>query len=94
MPLNRRLPKRGFTNYFRKQIAILNLDDLDKMTQEDPTADLEAWVVQGRIKGARDGVKVLGRGNLSRPLTVRAHSFSETAREKIIASGGKIEEII
>lgn len=94
MPLNRRLPKRGFFNYFRKQIAILNLDDLEKMTPDTSTVDLEAWVVQGRIKKARDGVKVLGRGEISRPLTVRAHYFSETARKKILASGGKIEEVI
>jgi len=92
--LNRRVPKRGFTNIFKKQIAVINLDDLDKMVQDTSSADLEAWANQGLIKKAKDGVKVLGRGELSRPLTVRAHHFSETAKKKIVATGGKIEEII
>ncbi len=92
--MNRRVPKRGFTNIFKKQIAVINLDDLDKMTRDTSSADLEAWANQGLINKAKDGVKVLGRGELSRPLTVRAHYFSETAKQKIVATGGKIEEII
>ena len=94
MPLNRRLPKRGFTNTFKKQIATLNLDDLDRMAQEQSEVNVQVWIAEGRIKRAKDGVKILGRGELSRPLTVRAHLFSHTAREKILAAGGKIEEII
>jgi large subunit ribosomal protein L15 len=94
MPLNRRLPKRGFTNTFKKQIARLNLDDLDRMAQEQSEVNVQVWIAEGRIKRAKDGVKSLGRGELSRPLTVRAHLFSHTAREKILAAGGKIEEII
>jgi large subunit ribosomal protein L15 len=93
MPLNRRLPKRGFTNIFKKQIAVINLDDLEKTAQDTTHVDVQSWVEQGRIKNARDGVKVLGRGDLSRALTVRAHYFSASAREKILASGGTIEEI-
>ena len=93
MPLNRRLPKRGFTNTFKKQIAPLNLDDLDRMAREASEVNVQVWVAEGRIKKARDGVKILGRGALSRPLSVRAHQFSQTAREKILAAGGKIEEI-
>ena len=93
MPMNRRLPKRGFTNTFKKQIAVINLDDLERLTRETNTADAVLWLKEGRIKKARDGVKVLGRGELSRPLTVRAHFFSESARKKILASGGRIEEI-
>jgi len=93
MPLNRRLPKRGFNNLFRKQIAVINLDDLEKAAQDDTLVDVRAWVKQGRIKRARDGVKVLGRGEITRALTVRAHFFSEAARDKILASGGTIEEI-
>ena len=94
MPLNRRLPKRGFTNTFKKQIATLNLDDLERMAQEQSEVNVQVWMAEGRIKRAKDGVKILGRGELSRPLTVRAHVFSHTAKEKILAAGGKIEEII
>ncbi len=93
MPLNRRLPKRGFTNTFKKQIATLNLDDLDRMAPEASEINVLVWVAEGRIKKAKDGVKILGRGELSRPLTVRAHLFSHTAKEKILSAGGKIEEI-
>jgi large subunit ribosomal protein L15 len=93
MPLNRRLPKRGFTNLFKKRIAVINLDDLEKAAQDASRVDVQIWVEQGRIKNAQDGVKILGRGNVSRPLTVRAHFFSATAREKILAAGGAIEEI-
>jgi large subunit ribosomal protein L15 len=94
MPLNRRLPKRGFTNTFKKQIATLNLDDLARMARDLSEINVQVWVAEGRIKKAKDGVKILGRGQLSRPLTVRAHLFSQTAREKILAAGGAIEEII
>ena len=93
MPLNRRLPKRGFTNIFKKQIAVINLDDLDALAQEAADVDVRTWIQEGRIRRAKDGVKILGRGEILRPLTVRAHYFSETAREKILASGGTIEEI-
>jgi large subunit ribosomal protein L15 len=93
MPLNRRLPKRGFTNTFKKQIASLNLDDLNRIAQEQSEINVEVLIAEGRIKKARHGVKILGRGELSRPLTVRAHFFSHTAKEKILAAGGTIEEI-
>jgi large subunit ribosomal protein L15 len=93
MPMNRRLPKRGFTNTFKKQIATLNLDELDRMAQEASEINVLVWVAEGRIKKAKDGVKILGRGELSRPLTVRAHLFSHAAKEKILSAGGKIEEI-
>ena len=65
----------------------------DRMTQETSTLDVESLVQEGRIKKARDGVKILGRGKLTRAITVRAHAFSTSAREKILAAGGKIEEI-
>ena len=94
MPLNRRLPKRGFTNIFKKQIATINLGDLEKAAQDTASVDLQAWIEQGRIKKAKDGVKVLGRGEISRSIAIRAHYFSETAKKKILASGGPIEEII
>jgi len=93
MPMNRRLPKRGFTNTFKKQIATLNLDDLARMEPEASEINVLVWIAEGRIKKARDGVKILGRGELSRPITVRAHLFSHTAKEKILSAGGKVEEI-
>ena len=94
MPLNRRLPKRGFTNIFKEQIAILNLDDIEKIAGDDLEVNLQEWMKKNRIKKAKDGIKILGRGEITRALTVRAHKFSESARKKIIAAGGKAEEII
>ncbi len=93
MPLNRRLPKRGFTNTFKKQIATLNLDDLERMAKDDTEINVQVLIAEGRIKKAKDGVKILGRGELKRPITVRAHLFSNTAKEKILSAGGKVEEI-
>jgi len=93
MPLNRRLPKRGFTNIFRKQIAIINLDELEKLAGDSSEINMEDWIKDGYIKKAKDGIKILGRGEISRPMTVKAHKFSESARKKILAAGGKVEEI-
>ena len=93
MPLNRRLPKRGFVNIFRKQYTILNLDDISRMVGDQHSVDVITWVKEGRIKGAKDGVKILGRGGLEKALTIRAHKFSQGARDKIMASGGAFEEI-
>lgn len=93
MPLNRRLPKRGFTNIFKKQIGILNLDDIEKIAGDNLEVNLQEWMRENRIKKAKDGIKILGRGEITRALTVRAHKFSESARKKIIAAGGKVEEI-
>jgi large subunit ribosomal protein L15 len=93
MPLNRRLPKRGFTNPFRKEIAVLNLDVLERLAGDSTAVDMERWVLEGIVKKARDGVKVLGRGEISRPLEVRAHFFSNSAKQKILAAGGRTEEI-
>jgi len=93
MPLNRRLPKRGFTNIFRKQVAIINLDELEKLAGDSSEINMEDWINDGYIKKAKDGIKILGRGEISRPMTVKAHKFSESARKKILAAGGKVEEI-
>jgi len=93
MPLNRRLPKRGFVNLFRKEYDVLNLDDVLRMAREEHSVDTVAWVKEGRIKGAKDGVKILGRGELQKALTIRAHKFSQSAKEKILAAGGVVEEI-
>jgi len=94
MPLNRRLPKRGFRNPFKRQIATVNLDALERMAGEAVHLDMNDWVRDGIVKNARDGVKILGRGEMSRAMTVRAHYFSEAARKKILSAGGKPEEII
>lgn len=90
MPLIRRLPKRGFTNIFRKEVDIVNLDVLD-LFDEGSTVDVDALKGAGRIRNSAKIVKVLGNGELKRKLTVKAHRFSKSAREKIEAAGGKVE---
>jgi large subunit ribosomal protein L15 len=92
MPLQRRIPKRGFTNIFRKEYAIVNLDDLAKVTGSDPVTP-EMLKLKGLINDMKDGLKVLGTGELKVKLTVRAHKFSKSAMEKIQAAGGKAEVI-
>ncbi len=92
MPLYRRIPKVGFTNIFRKEYAIVNIRDLEAFengTEITPEVLKEA----GLIKTMKDGVKILGNGEISKQLTVKAHKFSKTAAERIIASGGKVEVI-
>ncbi|GHU49454.1 50S ribosomal protein L15 [Clostridia bacterium] len=92
MPLYRRIPKRGFTNIWRKEYSILNVDDLNKFengTEVTPEALKEA----GIIRKSSDNVKVLGEGKLEKKITVKAHKFSKTAIEKIEAAGGKAEVI-
>ena len=91
MPLHRRLPKRGFTNIFKKQWAIVNLGRLDKL--EGDTFDLARLVELGVVKKAGAGLKVLAAGELTRKITVRATSFSKPAVEKIQAAGGVAEVI-
>ncbi len=91
MPLHRRLPKRGFTNArFRRHYAAVNLDRLEVF---DPGTIVtpEVLLHRGVVRKIVDGVKILGDGNLTKALTVRAHKFSAKAQEKIVALGGKIE---
>jgi len=92
MPLIRRLPKRGFTNIFKKNYAIINIEILDRFEsgQEITPALL---VSQGLIRSRNDGVKVLGTGALAKTLTVHAHKFSQSAAAKIEAAGGKVQVI-
>ncbi len=90
MPLIRRLPKRGFTNIFRKEVDIVNLDVLETF-EEGTTIDVDALKGAGKIRRSAKIVKILGDGELSRKLTVKAHRFSKSAREKIEAAGGKVE---
>jgi len=92
MPLHRRLPKRGFTNIFKKEHAIVNLADLERF-DNGATVDEAVLRQAGLIKGQHDGVKVLGNGKLSKKLTVHAKKFSESARKQIEAAGGTCQEI-
>ena len=86
MPLHRRLPKRGFTNIFKKQFALINLGRLDKMEGDTFTPD--SLQAAGTIHKLHDGLKILATGQLSRAITVEAHHFSKSAAEKIQAAGG------
>ena len=89
-PLYRRIPKRGFNNYFAKEYAIINVSDLE-VFDNDATVDSKALIKKGLINKELDGVKVLGNGTLTKKLTVVATKFSKSAEEKIQAVGGKIE---
>ncbi len=92
MPLQRRIPKRGFTNIFRKEYSIVNILDLEALGGTDPITP-EMLMQKGLIKDMKTGVKVLGMGELKAKLTVRAHKFSKSAVEKIQAAGGKAEVV-
>ncbi len=92
MPLHRRIPKRGFTNIFAKDYVSINVDALNKF-EDGAEVDAAAITAAGLIKNTRDGVKVLGRGELTKKLTVKAVAFSASAKEKIEKAGGKVEVI-
>ena len=92
MPLQRRLPKRGFTPLNKKVYALVNLRDLEQF-EAGSVVDLEALGKAGLINQVLDGVKILGDGELTMALTVKAHKFSKSAAEKIAAAGGKAEVI-
>ena len=89
MPLHRRLPKRGFTNIFRKEFAIINLGALNEL--EGDSFDPASLLAIGAIRKIKDGLKVLGSGELKRKIQVKAHLFSKSALEKIQALGGTVE---
>lgn len=94
LPLVRRLPHiRGFVNIFRQEYAEVNLDRLAEVFGAGASVTPEALVAAGLIKNTRLPIKVLGRGELDKPLTVQAHRFSASARAKIEAAGGTVEEI-
>jgi len=92
MPLQRRIPKRGFKNYFVKEYAVINLKDLAKIEGVDVITP-EVLIDRGIIKKVRDGVKVLSNGEIKRPVTIKAKIFSAAAAAKIAAAGGKAETI-
>jgi large subunit ribosomal protein L15 len=91
MPLHRRLPKRGFTNIFKKHFAIVNLGRLEKL--EGDTFNTDRLIELGVVKKLGDGLKILGTGQLTRAITVEAHHFSKSALEKIQKAGGTAQTI-
>ena len=92
MPLQRRVPKRGFNNIFATKFAIVNVADLD-VFEANAVIDTQALQDKGLVKKLYDGVKILGNGDISKSLTVKASAFSESAKQKIEAAGGKAEVI-
>jgi large subunit ribosomal protein L15 len=93
MPLHRRVPKRGFTNIFRTEYDVVNLDQLEARFDTGTTVTPEALHAAGLVGGRQALVKVLARGEVTKALTVQAHKFSGKAAEKIAAAGGKAEAI-
>ena len=92
MKLVRRIPKRGFTNIYAKEYATINLSALEAF-EDGAVVDAQALKNAGIVKNAKDGIKVLGNGELTKKLTVRASAFSASAKEKIVAAGGKYEVV-
>ena len=92
MPLQRRLPKRGFSNMFRKSFDIINVSDLERF-ESNSTVDIDTLKMAGLVKKVKEGVKLLADGQITHPVVVRVHKVSVAAREKIEAAGGKVEVI-
>ena len=90
MPLQRRLPKRGFTNLFKKEYALVNLRDLSRF-EANATLDIDTLKNAGLVKRSKDGVKILGNGEISVPLVLRVNRVTKPAKEKIEAAGGSVE---
>ena len=94
MPLQRRIPKRGFNNkVFAKEYAAVNVSELEKRFESGAVVDADALIESGAIKKVMDGVKILGNGELTKKLTVKAVKFTEAAKEKIEKAGGSAEVI-
>ncbi len=93
MPLQRRLPKRGFTNIFKVKSRVVNIGDIAKAFKKDEVADPASIAEKGLVKGRRGLIKVLGEGEIKVALTVKANMFSKSAEEKIKAAGGVAEVI-
>lgn len=92
MPMQRRLPKRGFEPLSRKEFVVINVSQLD-LFESGAVVDPSAIISRGLASNLRDGIKVLAKGKITKPLTVKAHKFSAAAKEQIIAAGGSVEEI-
>ena len=93
MPLQRRVPKRGFNNIFRTEMAIVNVATLEANYDAGAVVTIDSLIEKGLVKKVLDGVKVLGYGEITKALTVQANAISESAKQKIEAAGGKIEVI-
>ncbi|HIT54012.1 MAG TPA: 50S ribosomal protein L15 [Candidatus Fimivicinus intestinavium] len=93
MPLQRRVPKRGFVNIFGKELSIVNVSALDQAFEDGAVVDIDALIAKGLVKKVLDGVKILGNGEISKKLTVQVNAYSEAAKQKIEAAGGKAEVI-
>lgn len=92
MPLQRRTPKRGFSNApFKKEYVVVNLDDINKIVDEVDIITPDILMQKGIIKKLKDGLKVLGNGDISKAITIKTHAISKTARQKIESKGGKVE---
>jgi len=91
LPLIRRLPKRGFTNIFKKQFQIVSIADIADLAKENDVIDADLLFTNGKINNAKGLVKVLGDGDLDKAVTVKANAFSKTAEEKITKANGKVE---
>ncbi len=91
MPLQRRVPKRGFNNIFAKEIATVNVSAINDSFEDGDVVDIDALISAGLIKKQLDGVKVLGNGEITKKLTIKVNAFSAGAKEKIEAAGGKAE---
>lgn len=92
MPLYRRIPKRGFTNIWRKEYEIVNVEALNRF-EAGTVITPELLIEEGMVKQVKDGIKILGNGNLEKALTVQAQKFTKSALEKIEAAGGKAQVI-
>jgi large subunit ribosomal protein L15 len=90
MPLQRRLPKRGFANIFKKKIVVINIRDLAQF-EKGSVVDAAALIRAGLVKGSKDGIKLLGQGEIKYSLDVKVNQISKSAREKIEAAGGNVE---
>lgn len=92
MPLARRLPKRGFTNIFKKRYALINITDLS-IFDKDSIVDEAALIEKGLVGKIYDGIKLLGNGEIDKPITLKVYKWSKAAYDKILAAGGKIEGV-
>jgi len=92
MPMQRRLPKRGFEPLSRKEFVVINISQLD-VFDAGTIVDSAAIISRGLASNIRDGIKILAKGTITKALTVKAHKFSAAAKEQIIAAGGSVEEI-
>ncbi len=93
MPLQRRMPKRGFNNIFATEYAIVNIGDIDKRFEDGAVIDADALKKCGLLKKTLDGIKVLGNGQITKSVTIKAAKFSASAQEKIEKAGGKAEVV-